>query len=388
MVRRRWRVALAAMTTCALVAGYLTAQPQSTASGRSPESRNLVPVHGADRQPLVEAGLAVWCSPGARYRVTAGQVVPAAGLFLYSVASGAPREWPQLQVPHRVTRGDPLRVYVASRAPLTELTVTVTLVDGARVQGRGFAVAETAAGTTWAVVIGIPSTAAAGAAQLLVEGRVGGPAEAPDVVRLLVAQSLGIGARSFAAEEIPLSAELTALRRTPDPRRVEQSRELWRVLSSWRPAPRRHLGVLRLPLGDVRRSAGFGDRRRYRYADGTIDLSIHNGVDFAAPEGTLVAAAGHGTVVLARPRIVTGLTVVVEHLPGVYTLYYHLARLVVQEGQGVAAGAALGTVGSTGLATGPHLHWEVRVAGVAVDPATLVAAPLVDTPGELVTMDR
>ena len=89
-------------------------------------------------------------------------------------------------------------------------------------------------------------------------------------------------------------------------------------------------------------------------------------------------------MVLARERIVTGLSVAIEHLPGVYSLYYHLARIVVREGQRVSAGAAVGTVGSTGLATGPHLHWEVRAAGVAIDPDAVAGAALVDTTGDQV----
>ena len=71
---------------------------------------------------------------------------------------------------------------------------------------------------------------------------------------------------------------------------------------------------------------------------------------------------------MARSRIVTGDTVVIEHLPGVYSLYYHLDEIFVEEGEEIAVEALIGTVGSTGLATGPHLHWEIRVAGVPVSP--------------------
>ena len=83
---------------------------------------------------------------------------------------------------------------------------------------------------------------------------------------------------------------------------------------------------------------------------------------------------------MASERIITGFTVVIEHLPGLYSLYYHLDSLSVREGQRVSQGDRIGTVGSTGLATGPHLHWEVRSAGVAVDPDLLVKRPLIDLP--------
>ena len=83
---------------------------------------------------------------------------------------------------------------------------------------------------------------------------------------------------------------------------------------------------------------------------------------------------------MASERIITGFTVVIEHLPGLYSLYYHLDSLSVREGQRVSQGDRIGTVGSTGLATGPHLHWEVRSAGVAVDPDLLVKRSLIDLP--------
>jgi len=79
---------------------------------------------------------------------------------------------------------------------------------------------------------------------------------------------------------------------------------------------------------------------------------------------------------MAQSRIVTGNTVVVEHLPGVFSLYYHLDEIRVEEGVLVAGGQEIGTVGDTGLATGPHLHWEMRVGGVPVSPEDLMDHPL------------
>lgn len=284
-----------------------------------------------------------------------------------------------LKTPGALLPGDPLSAAVTSAAPLAALGLTVELADGARVSGSGFPVRSGPAGTTWAAVIGIPSTAPAGPARLTITARLAGsPQQTP---RVLHEQSIAIAERVFAVEDIPLNAELSKLRRTTDPRRQAESLALRRLLTTWRPVARPHFGPLRLPLLGARRTAGFGDRRRYRYADGSTDTTIHNGVDFGVPAGTAVAAAGGGTVVMARDRMVTGLTVVVEHLPGVYSLYYHLESVAVREGRYVAAGEAIGAVGSTGLATGPHLHWEVRAAGVAVDPDTLVTGPLVDLRG-------
>ncbi len=98
----------------------------------------------------------------------------------------------------------------------------------------------------------------------------------------------------------------------------------------------------------------------------------------AAPSGTPVRATASGRVVLAEELVVSGNTVAVESLPGVVTLFYHLSSMQVSVGDQVVQGQIVGKVGATGLATGAHLHWELRVSGVAVKPD---AAPvLVDKP--------
>ena len=106
--------------------------------------------------------------------------------------------------------------------------------------------------------------------------------------------------------------------------------------------------------------------------------SIHNGIDLAAPIGTPVLAGGDGMVVFAGPRIITGNSVIVAHMPGMYGLYYHLDSISVEKGDMVKQGDTLGRLGSTGLATGPHLHWEIRVAGVPVKPELLMEKPVID----------
>jgi len=108
------------------------------------------------------------------------------------------------------------------------------------------------------------------------------------------------------------------------------------------------------------------------HADGGVDASTHWGVDYGCPSGTPVRAALSGRVAMAEYRIVTGNTVVIEHFPAVFTIYMHLETMMVVQDAIVGRGEAIGTVGATGLATGPHLHWELRVAEVACDPETLV----------------
>jgi hypothetical protein len=180
-----------------------------------------------------------------------------------------------------------------------------------------------------------------------------------------------IAKRDFRRDDIRLNEALTSLRVDPDPRKDEQARRYLALLSTVNPgAHYMDQGFIR-PVAGERRTSLFGDIRRYIYADNGTAWSIHNGVDYGYPTGTPVWAAGRGRVALVEDRIVTGNTVVIEHLPGVYTIYMHLHQMVVQVGDLVEREQAIGTIGATGLATGPHLHWELRISGLACDPETL-----------------
>lgn len=113
-------------------------------------------------------------------------------------------------------------------------------------------------------------------------------------------------------------------------------------------------------------SAPVGDRYRFR---GT---RLHAGLDFPAASGTRVVAAGRGRVVGVGFDPGWGNHVVVAHPSGVRTLYAHLSATAVSRGQGVVAGTRVGSVGSTGASSGPHLHFEVTVRGANVDPRSAI----------------
>ncbi len=273
------------------------------------------------------------------------------------------------RAPAGVAPGDVLRVVAEGGAEVAAAELTLVGGDG-EPHVRGVRFFRTAP-TSWVAMAGVPSTLPPGEYAILASPTPGVPP-----LRL----PLRITERAFAELDIPLDASLTDLRRSPEPRKAQQARELLALLQQFDAQALFHHGRLRLPLTELRSTSAYGDRRRYLYADGSEALSIHHGVDLAAVQGVSVRAAGAGRVAMAELRIVTGNTVVIEHLPGVFSLYYHLHAMEVTVGDRVAAGAEIGTVGRTGLATGSHLHWEVRVAAVPVDPMRLVATPLLRSP--------
>lgn len=121
-------------------------------------------------------------------------------------------------------------------------------------------------------------------------------------------------------------------------------------------------------------SSLYGTRRS---TDGGLTYpTYHEGIDFAAPQGTAVYAAAPGVVSLAEPLYVRGGSVILDHGLGVYTGYYHLSEILVETGQMVQAGERLGSVGTTGRSTGNHLHWDMLVAASWVDADAWIAADL------------
>jgi len=105
-----------------------------------------------------------------------------------------------------------------------------------------------------------------------------------------------------------------------------------------------------------------------RYHPILHEWRTHTGIDLAAATGTPIYAAESGRVVRAEYMTGYGNTVIIDHGGGIATLYGHMSRIEVQAGQMVVRGQEIGRVGATGWATGPHLHFEVRVDGVPVDP--------------------
>ncbi len=108
----------------------------------------------------------------------------------------------------------------------------------------------------------------------------------------------------------------------------------------------------------------------------------HEGLDISAPRGTPIRAPADGRVIFVGHRLGYGLVVELDHGGGVQTLYAHCQKTLVHDGDYVAKGAAIATVGSTGLSTAPHVHFEVIVNGRHVDPLRYLIAPPDSTPAQ------
>ena len=116
-------------------------------------------------------------------------------------------------------------------------------------------------------------------------------------------------------------------------------------------------------------SSQFGERRSFN--DGPVQGN-HGGTDFGAPEGDPVTATNSGRVALARQLAIRGNMVIIDHGGGVFSGYAHLGAFAVAEGQVVEKGQVIAFVGNSGLSTAPHLHWEISVHGVLVDPMRFI----------------
>jgi len=112
-------------------------------------------------------------------------------------------------------------------------------------------------------------------------------------------------------------------------------------------------------------TSNFGDARSY---NGGPVGSYHSGTDIAADEGAPALAAANGRVAFVGYMATRGNSVILDHGLGVFTAYHHLSRIDVVQGQEIAQGQVIAGVGQTGLSTGPHLHWELIVNGINVDP--------------------
>ena len=285
------------------------------------------PVQPVPTQPS-PPGPAVAPAVSAAAAPPAAQAPPAPGLVSFQ--------------PEQIVQGGYAFVYLNADATNATLSFGGKQYPMARENGR------------WWAIVGIGALAATGNATASVSYTTPGGATTS------ASAPLPIVGRQFPLENITLSPSSTALL-APDIVNAELAQ---------RSAIYAQYSAQRLWSGPfVRPSAAalsdeYGVLRSY---NGAPPSSYHTGVDFAGLTGSPVLAAAAGRVAYAGEMKVRGGSVIIDHGMGLYTAYHHFSQINVAQGQMVSAGQNIGLVGETGLATGPHLHWEVIIRGVEVD---------------------
>ena len=184
---------------------------------------------------------------------------------------------------------------------------------------------------------------------------------------------VSVGRREFPVQRLTLPTPMVDLDPETERRATTEAETLRGIYRTMTPE-RFWRGPFLRPVAGDEAGTGFGSRRIINGQP----RSPHGGTDYAAPRGTPVVAVNEGRVVLAADYFFQGRFVVVDHGLGLHTVYFHLDETRVEIGQRVVRGQVLGTVGSTGRATGPHLHFGVQLPGARVDPERLLALPLPD----------
>lgn len=279
-------------------------------------------------------------------------------LLLAALLSGwwlpAAAQQPPLQVSHpeEVTAGDPIGIQVLS---WLEGTLSVSL-NGIPLQ-------------TYPLAGGLAAFSVAPlgseAADWLLEVEV----RTDDGELHSYSGSVAVRADPRPVEELSIPASVLSLS-TPEAREVEAAM-VERVWSAPAPEPLWTEPFI-LPIEGSRPTSIYGDPRRY--APGGR-VSFHEGTDMAAQQGTPVLATNSGRVVIAAefPAYpIKGGLVIIDHGAQIMSYYLHLHRVHVQEGSEVSRGDLIGEVGTTGLSTGPHLHWEMRLGNQGTNPLTWV----------------
>ncbi len=203
----------------------------------------------------------------------------------------------------------------------------------------------------WRAVVGIALSAKAGKHPLQVADRA-------------TPVSFRVSDKAYAEQRLTLKNKRKVNPNAEDMKRIRSERgRINAALRHW--APRAEVDTrFALPVTG-RLSSPFGLRRFFNEQP----RKPHSGIDIAAPEGTPIVAPAAGRVIENGEFFFNGNSVFIDHGQGLVTMYAHLSRIDVKPGQHVARGEIIGTVGRTGRATGPHLHWGVSLNDARVDPA-------------------
>ena len=219
---------------------------------------------------------------------------------------------------------------------------------------RSWSLSEVAPGIWW-VIVPVPRDSEIGATKLVIDLYGDGGVWLDAITSQLV-----VLANAAPFEEITLGGTGPS----PDPAEVARDIAVRFEQHTAVTGPPRWSGPWILPVeGEV--SGVFGSQRSY---DGVPSDQWHHGHDIAAQHGDPILAPAPGTVVWTGDLVLHGTGVIIDHGAGVYSGYWHMSLIAVRAGVEVEPGDYLGNIGTTGLSTGPHLHWEVIIQGIDVDP--------------------
>ena len=216
--------------------------------------------------------------------------------------------------------------------------------------------------SSWQALAGIPLETAPVASEITLR------ATSVDGETTTSAVTIAVAAAAFDTRRLKVAEQFVNPPKSMMPRITKESETLAAVFAS-SPPQRIWRGPFRRPVPGQSTSS-FG---RLSILNG-VSRGRHQGADFRASTGTPVMAPNAGKIALVANHYFSGRTVVIDHGGGLLSLFAHFSRIAVKAGGTVKTGEQLGDAGATGRVTGPHVHWTVRLQGVAIDPLSLIAA--------------
>ncbi len=249
--------------------------------------------------------------------------------------------------------GELVLIHAEVSRPLAELLASAF--------GRDFPLFTEDDGLNWTGLIGIDLDTRAGTYDLKLHGRDLQSAAAGSN------EKIAVSVKTFPTRKLTVDQKFV----TPPPeaqkRIKEESEKVRAILDSVNPQ-RYWRDAFMVPVPGEPISS-FGKRSVYNGQT----RSAHSGTDFRAATGTPIRAPNAGRVALAQNLYYSGNTVIIDHGLGLYSYLGHMSSISVSPGSQVQTGQVVGKAGATGLVTGPHLHWSVRLAGTRIDPLSLIS---------------
>lgn len=252
-----------------------------------------------------------------------------------------------------MTPGEVVRLDITAPVEITAVTVTVSWHP---------VVAFRIGADHWRALVGLDLDVAPGEHTAVIEAHT---ASGETLER---SEPLTVQAKEFPTRELTVAPRFVTPPQSEEARIERERLQLSRLFRSATSAPDWQ-DPFALPIAGAVVS-GFGVRSVFN----NQPRAPHGGADFASAAGTPVASPNAGRVTLVADLYFTGQTIVIDHGAGLQSLFAHLSRADVREHDEVTRGQVVGAVGATGRATGPHLHWTVRLNGARVDPLSLVYA--------------